>query len=94
MKSHRPRTRRIAALALAGTPADHRRQLAGATIGAGPGDFGQPVARASQPRDTPIDDPGASRTPRVRRPVTIGVVASGARSCATSTRFCLNQGRL
>jgi hypothetical protein len=56
MKSHRPRSRRIAALALAGAP----------------------VARASQLRDAPVDDPGASRTPRVRRPVTIGVVASGA----------------
>jgi hypothetical protein len=40
MTSHRPRTRRIAALALAGAPADHRRQPAGATIGARPGDFG------------------------------------------------------
>jgi hypothetical protein len=33
-----------------------------------PGDFGQPLARASQPGDTLVDDPGASRTPRVRRP--------------------------
>jgi hypothetical protein len=40
MKSHRPRSRRIAALALAGAPADHRRQPAGATIGARPGDVG------------------------------------------------------
>jgi hypothetical protein len=66
MKSHRPRTHRIAALSLAGAPADYRRQLAGATIGARPGDFGRPVARVSQPRDTPVDDPGASCTPRVR----------------------------
>jgi hypothetical protein len=40
MKSHRPRCRRIAALALAGAPARRRRQPAGATTGTRPGDFG------------------------------------------------------
>jgi hypothetical protein len=66
MNSHRPRSRRIAALALAGAPAAHRRQLAGATTGARPGDFGQRVGRRNlATRPSTIRAP---RAPRVRRP--------------------------
>jgi hypothetical protein len=93
MKSHRPRSRRIAALALAGAPADHRRQLAGATIGASPATS----ASQSPGRRNLATRPSTIRAPRAHRecvaPVTSRVVASGARSCATSTRLCLSSCR-
>jgi hypothetical protein len=86
MKSRRRRYRHIRALllafaactALAGPaaaePGADYPQPSSAKIGDTPADFARPLAPTPKAGDTPVDDPGASRSPEYTAPTTIQVV--------------------